>query len=422
MSFYQRVSESLRRVAAFGRASAIFVLVAIATAWTNPPVHCATVVIGEDGGPVIVAGSLQIYPSFVMAIEHNSNLLYLDTEKIPTWARSIAPGIAIELPFSHSLFRLGYTLSTRNYGLSKSQWINTQTAQFDLSLGFGNGAAVVIHDDFHLGVLDTQVGDPGGELPFRGQRYQANFAEMSVGHKRTDSHEVSLRVRSISTTYLKPFVTPSFDQAAGSIAAVGLWRVQPRAWVQWEVEAGTAQLTRELSTVGATEQRTEHEFGLLLGTGWELSNDTVLQFRVGPKRASYDAAVPSNFRGLVGSLVAQNASASGTQWSVGLARDVFASAYGLNNYFVSQLVTVRAERPRGTTLRFGGSMAYYLNDYPTDPRQRSDRIGGVETWMGIRQGLWVEWRVFVRYDQRSSTIPGLDYTAFRFGAGLVVGR
>jgi hypothetical protein len=103
-------------------------------------------------------------------------------------------------------------------------------------------------------------------------------------------------------------------------------------------------------------------------------------------------------------------------------RGVFPSTLPDNNFYVSNLLTAQAEMPRGTSFRFGGSAAYYRNDYPTDPQHQLDQIVGAQTWMGIQQGVWVEWRVYVRYDQRFSSVPGADYSTLRYGAGLVIGR
>jgi hypothetical protein len=421
VSFPPRISERLRRAASFGRARALCAVAALLVAGRGSEAPCATVVIGADGAPVIAAGRVQIYPSFIAVIEHNNNLFYVDADQTATWMRVVSPGVSVELPFSHSLVRFGYNLSLRKYSLVDSRWIDTHTALFDLDLAFGNGAAVAVHDDFHLGILDNPVGAPGTELPFQ-QNYRANTAEVSVGHERAGHHLMGLRLRSLSTTYLPPIVAGYFNEDAWSIAAFGNWHVGPRTWLVWEAQGGTANLDRPESTAATADQRVEDELSALVGAGWELSTHAMVQFYIGPTRVAYNATAPSTFTGVVGRLVAQNATATGTQWFVGFYRDVYPSTLENNNYFVSNLLTAQAEMPRGTSLRFGGSAAYYRNDYPTDPQHQLDQIVGVQTWMGIQQGVWVEWRVYVRYDQRFSSVPGADYSTVRFGAGLVVGR
>jgi hypothetical protein len=419
--FSPRISDRLRRVAFFSRASTPHVLAVLLVAGRFSPAPCATVVIGADGAPVIAAGRVQIYPSFVAVIERNNNLFYVDADKTATWMRVVSPGVAVELPFSHSLFRLGYNLSLRKYSIADSRWIDTHTAVFDLDLSFGNGTAFVVHDDFHLGILDNPIGAPGTELPFQ-QNYRANTAEVSVGHERAGHHLMGFRFRSVSTTYLQPVVAGYFNEDAWSIAALGNWHVGPRTWLVWEAQGGTANLERPESLAALADRRVEDELVVLAGAGWELSSHAMLQFYIGPTRVAYDADVPSTFTGVVGRLVAQNATATGTQWFVGFYRGVYPSTLEDNNYFVSSLLSAQAEMPRGTSVRFGGSAAYYRNDYPTDPEDHSDQIVGAQTWIGIRQGVWVEWRVYVRYDQRFSSVPGADYTTVRYGAGLVIGR
>lgn len=422
MSFPLRIREHLRRVVSLARASTTGVLVALVAARGCSPVIGAEVVIGPDGAPAVAIGPVDLYPSFLALVEYNDNLLNVETGQTATWMRLISPGVAIELPFSHSLLRAGYNLSVRNYGFARSQWLDTHTGLFDLNLGFGNGAAVVVHDDFKMGILDTQVGDPGGELPFRGQRYRTNGADLYAGHERAGMHKFGFRIRSLSTTYLDPLVAPYFNEAASSLAAEGTSYVGPQTWIVWEALGGTAELDRPESSVAPAEKRTQHESSLRVGAGWALSKNASFQFIVGPERQAYDADAPSTFRGLVGDMTAQSTAETGPHWLVDLSRYALASISENNNYFVSEQITVRAESSRGAPVRFGGSTAYYRNDYPTDPGQRLDRTWAIETWVGIRQGVWVEWRVSVRYDVRSSTLPGVDYSSLRYGVGLVVGR
>jgi hypothetical protein len=280
----------------------------------------------------------------------------------------------------------------------------------------------VLHDDFREGLLDTQIGDPGGELPFQGQRYRTNSADLYVGHERAGNHRLGLHFRPLSTTYLPPLVAPYFNEQSWSLIGDGEWHVGPLSWVLWEASGGAATLDRPATSTTPADERTEREASLRGGAGWELSGNAVFQFLIGPARQAYEAQVPSTFRGLIGSVAVASTAPTGPRWSVDVNRDAFASVFGDNNYFVSNQVTVRAESARDATVKFGGSTAYYRNDYPTDPGHRLDRTWGLEAWMGIRQGVWVQWRVYVRYDLRSSTLAGADYSAFRIGAGVVVGR
>jgi hypothetical protein len=275
--FPPRISERLRRAAILGRAVASFAWVAFLAVGEVSPTHGATVVIGSDGAPVIATGRVQIYPSFVAVLEHNSNLFYTNVDETPTWMRVVSPGVSVEFPFSHSLMRVGYNLSLRKYSLPDSRWIDTHTALFDLALAFGNGTAVTVHDDFHLGILDNPVGAPGTELPFQ-QNYRANTAEISVGHERAGVHQFGFRFRTLSTTYLPPLVAAYFNEDAWSLAALGNWHVGPRTWLVWEAQGGTANLDRPESLAALADQRVEDELSVLVGAGWELSTHALVQF------------------------------------------------------------------------------------------------------------------------------------------------
>ncbi len=400
------------------------ILTAVVAARLASPALGVEVVLDSAGAPAIAMGRVLLYPLFVALVEHNNNRFYTsaDDNKTETWMQLISPGAAVELPFSHSLLRAGYQMSTRNYSGPGSHWTMTHTAQFDLRLRFGNDAVVALHDDFREGILDVQVGDPGAELPPLEQTYRTNAAEIYAGHERPERHRLGFHFRPSVTTYTDPRVAPYFDESGWTAEADGDWKVGPRTWIVWAAAGGVVELDRPDSPGGAAETRSQRMSNVRIGARWVLSRSIVLQFLVGPERQSYAAAVPSVFRGPVGTLGAQSTDTTGPRWSVDLSRDAFASIFDTNNYFVSEQVTVRAEMPRAARVRFGGSVAYYRNDYPTDPSGRRDRTSGIEAWLGIRQGVWVEWRASVRYDVRSSTLPGADYSSLRYGVGLAVGR
>lgn len=385
--------------------------------------HAETIV-GTDGGPAWAVGPVVLYPSFQAAIEYTDNLLSLSNELNPagTWIKSISPGMLLEWRFSHSLAQIGYDLSTRNYSIDRAKWIDTHAAFAALDLEFSNGTYVRMRDDYRQGILDVQVGDPGAEVPFRNQEYRTNLGVIDVGHQREQQHRIGLTGRILDTTYQPPLLAPYFDESGWWLAPDVEWRTGPRTWIVGSAVGGRVTFDRPASLLFTPDHRTEVEQGVRLGARFELARHATLQFEVGPDRQEYTGTAPSNFRGIVGSFALQNTSVSGPHWSVDLDRDAYPSIFGDNNYFVSNQITVRGESPRGTLLRFGGSTAYYRNDYPTDPEHRLDRSWWTYAWMGVRQGVWVEWRATVRYDVRSSTLPGADYTALTYGVALVVGR
>jgi len=388
----------------------------------------------------IQAGPVELVPLFVTDLQHTDNLFFNALNPISATVFSATPGISARLPMRRSFAELAYALRYRSYGgdnVPPSDFSHFFRARGDF--GFASGMVVSFAEEFQNGVLDTQNFDPGGEVRFRGDRFQSNTFAVSVAHQHL-TRVIGVTVGSTRVDFdRKPFdpdapdptSTSFFDTDAGYLRLFGETRRTPRTWILAELFVGTSDLSRTI--VGLPDDRERDSTQVRTGIRWVASPGSQLEAIVG--YALEEFASPgrsSTYRGVVGSVNYGSTVPARPRLVVSVLRDVYPSVYLENDYYVSSRISVRLESPGRARLRIGCRVAFLRNDYPQSSPERVDNTWDARVWLGYRVGHRLEWGVFARKTARDSELPGenpitgepiplVEYATTSYGVVLQLG-
>ncbi len=371
----------------------------------------------------IPVGRVFLYPLFSSSVERTDNLFMLSSDVQAANITTIAPGVIADMPFSNSSVRLGYVGSRRDYHTVGIETNDSHYFVGNARLKFGSGFELSLKEDYQRGMLDTLGVDPGGNLIFRGERYELNATEAELALERTSTKRIALSFGRDVRNVLGDRLSGIYDAEEYHGKLSGEHRLGMRTWMLWEGNFARTHLTwppeyREGASIY------EDDDNLRVGTRFLLSPATVLNALAGWSRTRFTGDASGAFRGVVGNANVRWTRPTGETVEFGFARVVYpllVDAEDVEPYYLSTQYHVEASTGNLATLSLGVTAYYYVNDFPSDTSTRTDRVGNAEIWAGYRYHGWMECRVYLSKGRRDSTEPGFDYRVTRYGALLRIG-
>lgn len=385
-------------------------------------------------------GPVQFFPVVATSVDWTDNLYYtnpetfvsvggelLPVEPVSTLTSSVSPSFLIDVPFGQSRARAGYAYRYTDYS---SPSIPSNDAHFfagDLRLAFSNGLLVQVRDDFQKGVLDTESFDPGGAITFSGQKFKTNTTALSMGYQ-------GKRTQLLLTGYLNSVNFPADELAAyydtdgwsGELSAQ--YAATARLKLIGYYSSSRTRLERPLPPTDLTDKRIEIENGMHLGADVVLSPASSFSLRVGRPRWEYISFAPEKFRALVSTASFRHVIPAGIQYSIDLTRNLYPAVFLNSNRYTDERIGVSVSNDARARVVVGTALAYYVNRYPTADLgsigaiRRLDKSFDGSAWIGYRAAERMEWRFYVRTDDRKSNVRGFGYHVNSIGATFTLGE
>lgn len=368
----------------------------------------------------VPAGPFRLYPLFTLQTEHDDNVFSDESEEIDAASVSIAPGVLAELPRRRGELRLGYVGRLRTYdGVS----IPEEFSHFFRATGrfpFGTGWFVEVDDDFQRGVIEARRFDPGGEITFRGDRFEANTLRVDLGREVTDRSTFLVSVQSDVIDFRRvDDRSPFFDTDGIRVSVIGRHRRGPRTTILWRATAADATLEREIFGVFDARDREDREAAA--GVQLRFSPGSQLEATVGWLDNSFRSGDRTTFGGPVWNVEFRRAVPARARVTARLSRLLFPSIFANNDYYITDRVTVNLENAREASLRLRLQTSFSENDYPEPDPDRRDHTTRVEASVGHVFRNAIELRLYGAWSRRTSTVAESEFDGFRFGTVLTLG-
>ena len=389
-----------------------------------------------DPDLAIPLGAFRLYPFARVTFEHTTNMFW--EPDVGTGGpqsgqiRTLVPGFVLEMPFSRSRTQVGYALQLRDHaGIERPSGVDERSlnhfVKLDSDLRFASGLRVHLYDEWQRGVLEASVYDAGAnEVTFSGEEFRRGFAELEVAHERENWHRYAVAARRVEQDVLRsPGATPSglFDVNEFEVRAIAERALATNTVAVVQVQRSDALLVNASQSCPGFVSAwvDQEEIGGRLGLRLRRPRATMLEGLVGWSRlqgteCGEDLGATNS---VVGSLQVQRELSRRADVSVRVAREIYPSLYGGEGY-VSDHLLLRATRTGAGRLGWGAALGYYRNEYAGVGRS-DDSVAG-EGWIGYRFGRWLEWRLTVRGNTRSSSFgPSAEYDVLRVGTTVSFG-
>lgn len=369
-------------------------------------------------------GKLQIFPAVETGLSWTDNLFSQATNPVTTAIFSATPSFLAQVPFGRSAAQLGYSVVGKKYSTVQSENQLTHYVLGDTRLLFGSGLAVQLRDEYRSGVIDVEAIDPGGELRFRGDRFESNDVDIAFGVPHGDllafgASVGSSRIRFKSQGYR--------DVDAISFQLGGEHRASPTLRLGWQISRDDADLRPSAGGVDDEWHQTE-DFAGVIGD-WQIGPGSSFPFEVSLTRVRSENLDRPEFStrasGLTGSLSYRQAVPARTALVVSVERDVYTSVYQNNAFYVSNRASAEFKNDPEARLALGTRLAYTINAYPEEDDtgiQRRDETTDWEVWAGLPLPSGFELRVWGRYGLRTSRQESLGYEATSVGVSVRLGQ
>jgi hypothetical protein len=294
-----------------------------------------------------------------------------------------------------------------------------------------------------LGITDTQVVDPGGELTFRGIPYRQARWDLQLARGVPGMHGYSAKLTRIDHIW-EPAELPG-----GSLQAVPYFDYRgldsrfeyryPLPSRNWVIGYGSVRRFNHYRPEGWTDEdgepgevgvpyRKEQSGSLEVGMRGYLGFEQPYFVRLGYGQFRYTGEEPSNvdFSGLVGQANWRLRVGGRSHLEVGWQRRPLPSSF--STYYVINEFRVRADREWLVYSRAGLDLLYSKNKYgePLPNTACSDFIREDRRW---KAEAYVDWlvhrkfgfRVAVGHHERTSNCQGSDYKANMVTTGMTLG-
>jgi hypothetical protein len=372
-------------------------------------------------------GLFKIYPLLEATVESTDNLFYEGDDGSTTRSliTTVSPGVLVELPFSHSYSRFGYSLRYRDYSARDIDRNDSHFLLSDTMLVFSNGFRLNVKDLFQKGVLDTRV-LTGGEVTFEGQEIQTNDFSLRLAHERGRSRRMEFRYNRYGSRFQGEVRARFYDIDEDGFELRYGRQIGRRTWFLMDASATASDYRSPSGADFELETRDSDSMEARAGVRIEISPHTHLEGKVSFADHDFAAENPSGYQGLLGSLTYSRRARDGSLLLVQFNRDIYPSIFVDNNYFRSDRFQVDYSTTPQARLRLGTRMSFSNNDYPEPVPERRDGILDGLAWIDVRFGEWTRLRTWARFVSRDSTVPAdqylVEYEKLTFGLSLIIGE
>ncbi len=391
----------------------------------------------ENAPTGITLGPVVLAPSLSCSYAYDSNVFLFDPTSDPgpepQGLTTIAPAVAIVVPFGQSSFRL--TDAVRWVEYEKTTELNGRAANVAsaaLLLRFSTHDSLELTGDLTDGRAETQTFDPGGQVLFRGQSYRADREGIRLSREVYGHRGYRVEVMR-SDLHFNEVQQPGFFDYTGYDGEAALLIPVSRIASVSLGYTGSRFDHFDVSPGADPDAISRHEAGdsVYVGLEGRLGPKKPYHLRVGWESLKFTFGPPggTDFRGIVGDGALALTGGSGFSLVGTLTRQPYRAFVLSNNYYLYDAagLEVKHPSPGGTAVggRFLLSHVAYPDpvSFPSQPKPVRERetTYSLEGYANLAVRDHVSFRISLKQSVRTSNIPGGDYQDTVLSGGFIFG-
>jgi hypothetical protein len=389
-------------------------------------------------------GSILFRPSARVGYSYESNLLNLSNSRFADHSWYAEPSLEAFIPVTSHGLRLDYTLGYRDYRYYPLRHKIYHTFNADSQFDITQTISFAVRDHFAISSLNSREFVPGREVLFSDARFKRNQAEGQFNWQFSENDALGITGSYNRVLFDTPepdaIISSDTGKFDNSLPFYDYDTYTAGGFYKRDVSRRTA-----LFVDGQYERlETEDPRGIADSRGGEavIGIESLLtplisgQFSAGFRSNEYPGAPLQDFLGSIFRASLQKEFTESIRVSVAGSRDTNPSAFQDNTYYLTHGIGVAYSQDVGSKFFFSISPSYQRNSYPlpiipgegvpnyliSSGQHRIDRL--YEISVDARYRFSDLLAVDFLFDglRRESVLPGFEFTDYRVGVSLLLGR
>lgn len=335
----------------------------------------------QSGG--LPLGPFEFYPSLTLEAGDDNNIFnQVETDPVPPSPPEDPKGdpgstpvqdrflyarapLVWRLPFRQSSWDLAYTPGWNGY--QQYEGLDGATQRFGtlLTLNFSRGSRFEFDGSRVLDYLDTGF-DRGGEVVFSDSNYTLDYARMSYEHPMSPRHGFRLEGTREALTFDENVGASFIDYVDYELAASYLNFLRDDTTLFVDLVGSIQYQDRTLIEI---EEDEWDRRAVQAGVERRFDAQNRARFYLAYENLEFQNSDDSAFSGVAGHFLYSRLFGGGVRLQADLIRQVTASVFNVNNFYVNDRLQANVEWRPGARLFYRLVAAVQENNYPDDTEQ-----------------------------------------------------